>query len=98
MDYQEAIKYVDELDKLIETGGSPNPETVRRIEAIVFVFKSSSEINPYIREKIASIEKYSRIIFGYRKYDNIGDYEKYLHFLRIDCSNLRKAISRLFKT
>lgn len=98
MEYDQVIKYVEELEELIETGGWPNVESSNRVKKILFALSTSELFNGYIREKLSSIENYSDILFSTRKFENYGGHDKVAHILRMDCSNLRSAIKQYFQT
>jgi hypothetical protein len=94
MDTEEALMLVDELEELIETGGSPNPQALKRINAIAFRFNVSDKIGGYAKEKMSSIAHYADIVFSHRKFNNYGGYEKVVHILRMDCSPLRSVLKK----
>ena len=94
MNIDEAIRIVDEIEKLTEFGGSPDPESLETVRRRIFSLRFGLEGDPPIGVKLASIESWANILFSTRKHKRHGGASRVSYFILRDCITLKDIIRR----
>ena len=70
MNRTEALKAIDELEKLVQSFGGPYEQEHRAFKALVFSLRNGSLHDHYFREKLSDAENWASDGFSSRKFNN----------------------------
>ena len=91
MNSEEAIRIVEEIQSICESGGFADPASVEAIRRRIFSLRTGFD-GP-IGPKLGSISSWAGILFSARKHRAYGT-ENVRHFIRMDYTVLKDIIER----
>ena len=89
---EEAIRIVEEIEKLSEGGGEYDPVILQAICRSTYVLRVSLADDLPIRGKLSSIESWSTILFSARRHEDWGGPATIRTFILEDCAGLKQII------